>query len=300
MESVRILLDGVIDYAGLFPPASLDMQTAVQNYSNYLQNEHGGLLGNFVLPITRLTEFEDAAANLLPKGNPVYPWHLSVIGSDNLIADLEELLDFNVYHARDENAGAVVIDTIELRAETVENIQRAMYILPRTLITYFEIPIQKDPSNLLEAILNFRARAKVRTGGMHPQYFPQAEHLAQFLCLCAKDRVPFKATAGLHHPLRGNYPLSTAPESEATTMYGFLNFLLAASFARFDFDPADVRDVLLEQSPEAIIFDESGIQWRRHRLTNNQLQVTRNQIAMSFGSCSFTDPIKELQALRLL
>ncbi len=300
MNSIRILLDGVIDYAGLFPPASLDMQVAVRNYATYLASAQAPLLGRFVLPARRLREFEDAATELLPRGNPVYPWHLSAIGSGNLSKDLEEIIDFNFFHARDENAGAVVVDTLEVKAETVENIHRAMYLIPRTLTTHFEIPIISDPAELLNAIATTRAYAKVRTGGVVAKSFPAVQDLARFICCCAAERIHFKATAGLHHPLRGEYKLTYDPAAETSPMNGFLNVLLATAFARFDLSEAEVGEVLLEQAPTAFIFDEEGVQWRRHRLTNHQLALTRTQIFTAFGSCSFAEPIADLQTMNLL
>lgn len=300
MNSTRILLEGAIDYAGLFPPASLGMQAAVANYATYLAGEHAALLGRFVVPVRRLNEFEDAADKLLPRGNPVYPWRLSAIVGNDLLTELDEILDFNRFHARDEHAGAAVVDTVELKVETVNNIQRAMYLIPRTLATYFEIPIATDPAALLEAIGLARARAKVRTGGTTPQGFPALPNLARFLCLCAEERVPFKATAGLHHALRNSYRLTYEPDSATATMNGFLNVMLAMAFARFDLSQAEVQELLAESSPTAFVFDEQGVQWRRHRLTLEQVSLARRQIGQAFGSCSFAEPVAELQALKLL
>ncbi len=300
MNSIRILLDGVIDYAGLFPPASLGMHAAVRNYAQYLASAQAPLLGRFLLPVRRLSEFEDAAAELLPRGNPVYPWHLSAVSSGNLVKELEEIIDFNVFHARDENAGAVVVDTLELKVETVENIQRAMYLIPRTLTTYFEIPIATDPAPLLDIIVGARARAKVRTGGVVSKSFPALSDLARFICRCAADRIHFKATAGLHHPMRGDYPLTYDQDAETGTMNGFLNVLLATAFARFDLSEAEVGELLAERSLTAFNFDDEGIQWRRHRLTTHQLALTRTQIVTAFGSCSFAEPIADLQMMNLL
>lgn len=300
MNSTRILLEGAIDYAGLFPPASLGMQAAVTNYAQYLAGEHAAFVGRFVVPVRRLHEFEDAADRLLPRGNPVYPWKLSAIIGNDLLTELDEILDFNRFHARDEQAGAVVVDTVELKVETVNNIQRAMYLIPRTLTTYFEIPITTDPAALIEAIALARARAKVRTGSTTANGFPALPDLARFLCLCAESRVPFKATAGLHHALCGSYRLTYEPDSAAAPMNGFLNVLLAMAFARFDLSEGEVQEILAEQSPTAFAFDEEGVQWRRHRLTLEQLELARRQIGQAFGSCSFEEPIAELQALKLL
>ena len=56
-ESLRALLEEVIDYAGLFPPSQLSMQEAVVNYAAYRSGELGWMLGRFVVPTARLDEF---------------------------------------------------------------------------------------------------------------------------------------------------------------------------------------------------------------------------------------------------
>ena len=81
-RSLRALLHGLIDYAGLFPPARLDMQSAVANYARYLEGNRAWMLGRFVVPSSRLEEFERAAAALLPKVRDVEPWALALLGED--------------------------------------------------------------------------------------------------------------------------------------------------------------------------------------------------------------------------
>src|SRR6266404_648676 len=61
MATLRAFLSGVLDYAALFPPAQLDMRSAVFNYSEYRRGLAHDLLGRFVLPSSRLAEFSDAS-----------------------------------------------------------------------------------------------------------------------------------------------------------------------------------------------------------------------------------------------
>src|SRR5581483_1252946 len=64
MNAVRALMAGAIDYAGLFAPASLPMADAVRNYARYQTGPHAWALGNFVVPLDRLKEFDSSAAGL--------------------------------------------------------------------------------------------------------------------------------------------------------------------------------------------------------------------------------------------
>ncbi len=298
--STRTLFEGLIDYAGLFPPAALEMAPAVRNYAGYLQSEDRWMLGRFIVPMSRLSEFERAADLFFPRGNPVQPWHISILSSGNLADDLNRLADFNYLHATDVHAGAVVVDTVEMKAAKPDDIFRAMKRLPRTLTSYFEIPITSDPTELVIALAQSGALAKVRTGGVTAEAFPSTADLARFITACADEKVPFKATAGLHHPLRGNYPLTYESDSESGTMSGFLNVFLAAAFARFGLGEDEVRALLEETAPEVFHFDEEGITWRTHQLTLQRIDVARNQFALAFGSCSFEEPVADLKKIGLL
>ena len=57
-ETLRVLMNGLIDYAGLFPPAALDMATALRNYGAYRAGEYAWMLGRFVLPAARKGEVD--------------------------------------------------------------------------------------------------------------------------------------------------------------------------------------------------------------------------------------------------
>lgn len=300
MESLRVLLNELVDYAGLFPPAGLEMQAAVENYAAHLKGEEAWMLGRFILPVARLKEFERAADALLPRGNPVYPWRLSVLAGANLAAEVDEIVAFNYKHATDENAGAAVVDSVELKAESIEQIERAMWLLPRTIRGYFELPINRDLDELVAFLARKNVRAKVRTGGVTEQAFPTAAELARFIGACAARQVAFKATAGLHHPLRASHRLTYEPDSASATMHGFLNVFLAAACARFGTPEEGVRALLEETSPAAFRFDDEGVTWREHHLTLRRLSVARKQTAVAFGSCSFEEPVQDLKKMGLL
>ena len=298
MRSIRTLLSGSIDYAGLFPPAKLEMASAVRNYADYRAGEHAWALGRFVVPATRLDVFERAAESLLPAAGSE-PWRLTAIGGSNLAGDLAAALDFNQRHG-DGGAGAAVVDTIEIRADSGEEIERAMAAIGGRFIPYFEIPIASDPGHLVAAIARAGARAKVRTGGVTPADFPAPANLLKFLRLCVGAGVPFKATAGLHHPLRATHPISEEPGCESATMYGFFNVFLTAAFLRAGIPAAEAPRVLEEGELAAFSFDDDGVTWRGRRLDNATLEDVRRRVALAFGSCSFLGPIEELKALALL
>jgi hypothetical protein len=83
-------------------------------------------------------------------------------------------------------------------------------------------------------------------------------------------------------------------------MHGFLNLLLAASLAWQGGSAEQVCATLEETEPSAFAFDDYGASWHGRRLLNAQLAETRGNFMMSFGSCSFEEPLAELEAMGLL
>ena len=296
-HSLRDLLSGLIDYAGLFPPAALDMSTATRKYAEHREGEYRWALGRFVLPVARLDEFEKAAEGMLPSGAQEIDdfWRLSALGGGDLSSDLNRIAEFN-----QKRAGAAVIDTIEIKAGRAGDIENAMSLTPAKFTPYFEIPINGDPAELIKSVAETEARAKVRTGGVTADSFPSSFDLARFIKICAEEDVPFKATAGLHHPLRSVNRLTYAPDSASAMMHGFLNVFLAAAFAQSGIDVDRLVELLEEKSPEVFQFDSGGVTWRDEMIVRGQLRNSRNLLAIAFGSCSFEEPIEDLKKIGLL
>jgi hypothetical protein len=256
-------------------------------------------LGRFVVPVARLAELEQEAARFAPPASlddsGADPWRLSALLSTDLHRELEALGEFNCRHAA-AGAPALSADVVEVRADAVEAVDRLFAAVPRWAQAYVEIPLDRDPVPLVAAIARRGGRAKGRTGGITPEAFPPAESLARFLRACTDAGVPFKVTAGLHHPLRAEYRLTYAPDSPRGTMFGFLNVFLAAAFLHHGMGDADVVRLLEERSPEAIRFAGDGVEWRGHRLDRGAIAAARATGIVAFGSCSFTEPVGELQA----
>jgi hypothetical protein len=294
-ESIDALLEGLIDYAGLFPPASESMRTAAERYAEYLDGSDRRALARFIVPVSRLGELESEARDLLSDEKKGEPWRLSALISGDTAAAVREILQFNQRHS-EPASGRAVIDVVELKAGSASEVNAHHRELPQALTAFFEIPTDRDINPLVAAIAAARARAKIRTGGVAANAFPSADAILDFMTACLDDSVSFKATAGLHHPLRGEYRLTYEPRSPRAMMYGYLNVFLSAALLRAG-APRDVaRAALLETDPSSMDFDDDGVAWRDWQLTTPQLRGAR-QFAISFGSCSFREPIDELAQL---
>jgi hypothetical protein len=255
--AIRTLLSGLIDYAGMFPPAALSMEESSRNYEAYRAGPHSWALGRFIVPSARLNEVDP-------------DWEYVILG---------------VPPRR--------VPVCELKVASAAEAAPMLDALPEGVTAYFELPIDADPAPLAKG----RGRAKVRTGGLTPDAFPAPAALARFLYRCAKARVPFKATAGLHHPIRSVQRCTYEAESPTALMHGFVNVFLAASLLWHGGSAGDAIATLEEESPREFHFDDEAAQWHTHRLTVAQLRETREQFAISFGSCSFEEPIADLRRL---
>jgi len=256
-EALRALLTGSIDYAGLFPPAGLEMAEAARNYEAYRSGPHSWALGRFILPSARLNEVDPN-------------WSYVVLGMPPR-----------------------AVQVCELKVESVAEAAPIAAMLPEGVTAYFELPIDADPAPLAGG----RGRAKVRTGGLTPEAFPAPGDLVRFLYRCAKARVPFKATAGLHHPIRSMQRCTYEPDSPVALMHGFVNVLLTAALLWNGGKAGDAIATLEEESPGEFHFDDRSVAWHGHRLSVDQLREAREKFAMSFGSCSFEEPTGDLQRL---
>lgn len=294
-ESIRVLLNKIVDYAGLFPPSQVTMAEAVLNYATYRNSNYNWMLGRFVVPVARLDEFLENAEEFI--GHDTNSgWRLAVLAGEDIYQTVRQIEDFNA-----RNAPHVICDTLEVRANTESKIENTVNVLPSFLTAYFEIPIDERLPDLVTALALHGQRAKIRTGGVTTQDFPPTRAIVRFIRACVSANVPFKATAGLHHPIRCFKPLTYAPDAPRGTMNGFLNLSLATGFAREGFKPTILEEILEDEFEESFEFSDSGVAWHQdYFLSSQSLAALREKSFISFGSCSFDEPVADLQKIGLL
>jgi hypothetical protein len=150
--------------------------------------------------------------------------------------------------------------------------------IPRAQRVYFEVPLDDGLDERLDQLDQLGLCAKVRCGGASA---PDAEALARFVRACGERQLAFKATAGLHHAVRRNGE------------HGFLNLLAAVVFC-------EEENALNESDPEAFTLDRDGFHWRERRADAGELAHARRERIHAIGSCSFFEPVAELEALGVL
>lgn len=281
-----------MDYAGLFPPAQLDMRSAVRAFAEYRGGGDAWVLGRFVLPIARVAEFAEARRAVADEG----VWRLSGLTGGDAVSDIARAVEFN----GGGSAGGAVIDSLEARLSSADDIRRVASRLPGDMELYVEIPVKEDPQALVRAIADVGAKAKIRTGGTTPDSIPSSADVVRFMRRCAECGASFKATAGLHHPIRARHRLTYEADAPEGTMFGFLNVFLAAAALRNGATDAEATEILEAERVSGFRIGDEEIAWGETRLTTEQLRASRRSIARSFGSCSFHEPVDELRALHLL
>ena len=313
--AAHALLDGLIDYAGLFPPAALDLEGAVDHYARHRTSREAWMLQRFITPAALLAR--DAGLDGHVEQHGGMPWHFSVLGLSR--DDGESWLDaarrtLEVAHAFDaRHDGATACDRFEIKlpADLASDHGALVSVLTDLEAAYRErgdaapraaLEVALDDRNVLEvaadATVEVNRRAdrpafalKFRCGGVTPDLVPSVEQVAGAVSTAIQAGAPFKATAGLHHPL---------PNHDAAVgarMHGFLGVFGGAALARLHGLRADDLAEIVDDDDPASWSIEDGLRWRSLRATAAEVADARQQSALSFGSCSFEEPLEDLEAM---
>jgi len=247
------LLSRLIDHAALFPPASLPMEAALEVDRAARGTPHAWMLHRFLVPASRLPE--------LPAG---FAPPLGVIVDVDVLPPLGPQVD--------------VVEARLDRAKAAEGVGRRVFL---------EVRAGDDAG--LDAVAERGAGAKVRCGGPTPDMYPSPAELAHFITGCRDRGLAFKATAGLHHPVRDGIA------------HGFLNLLGAAVLAHADgAEPRELVTVLLEQDARSFGVTDEAFTVQGRAFGTEAVAATREALFSGFGSCSFSEPVEDLRGLRLL
>ena len=301
MDAREALLTRLVDDAGLFPPARKPMEDAVADHRADRVGPHAWMLGRFLCPASRIGDFALAAPD-------AEGWALAVV----LDGSAEEWLPA----VRGDLAraagygGPAQVRLLEVRlpagmtsAETVRGFVAAVgeVGLAHPADAFLEIPPEPeaDTAATLEAIAQVRTElapagpvarlgAKLRCGGVTAELYPQPARIAAFIAGVRRLGIPFKVTAGLHHPFRHR------DESIGVLQHGFVN-LLAATALPLD----DAVEIIADPDPHAFTIEGGGLAWRSQGTDADGVARAR-ELFTAYGSCSFSEPVEDLTAYGVL
>ncbi len=286
--SLEKLLEKAIDYAGLFPPALLSMDEAVAEYAAILSSNKRWIVNRFAVPVSRLAEL---GSHLPPMQEA---WPLTVIGRDLAgYADDRKLIED--FRRQFEQKAKVQAFEVKANAADIELVRLASLANSSLGNTYVELDWGDEMSEAIHEIADTESvGVKARLGGNTAGECPDPAHLAEFLQECIQIELPFKLTAGLHHPLRH------FDESVKSPSHGFLNILTAGTLAyEHDLSVRELAEILSDESPASFHFEENSLKWKTIEGSMDSITELRTMFR-SFGSCSIDEPLTDLCKLGLL
>jgi hypothetical protein len=265
--TIDIFMRRILDYAGMFPPAKLPLADALRNFQDYQHHDHADYLSRFVIPVGQVPDL------------PSRPFPLTVLVKPAEInPSLRELQADSIEVTWDEPSLTLLEDSFPGKI-------------------FIELDWRKPYEPQMAALSKHAPRVgvKLRTGGVTPESIPPSKAIAEFLLSAAQHRLPLKATAGLHVPV---------PNDNAdigARMHGFLNFFCAGFLAYSGRgDRESIANVLEDFSYEDFSFGEHSMRCGTFEFSKQEIEELRSRWLLSFGSCSFLEPIEHLRNHRLI
>jgi len=277
---VPSLLARLIDDAALFPPGNATVPDAVRLHLAGRSSDHADVVGLFLCPASRLPEL----ITELIKVKPAKPVELSLV-IDTGLGGVPKAL--SIVESRAE---LLALRMVEMPAPAdVDEVwlERVSEFVPEDVIRVVE-PRRGGAEWLqgIQRVIEHGSWPKLRCGGVSEQNFPSIEEVGEFLAVINAGGASFKATAGLHNAVR-----HTAADT-GFTHHGFLNLLMATARLLGGADAGDVHDALGSTDGKALAQEAQN-------LTEHEALSVRGVFA-SYGSCSLTDPVADLEELGLL
>ncbi len=244
------------DDAAIFPPGNLPLADAITAHHAHRAAPYARLVGPLVVALADLSGLTGAGPLDIAVVVP------DAIGAAAAITQVEALDGVRLVALEVADAGIA-----ELRDAICE---------PAGVTVYVELPRDERRGAVIAALAGTSYRAKLRTGGTRAEAYPDEAELAAAVVDLTAAGVPFKATAGLHHPLRNTDP------STGFEQHGILNLLAATAAAQGGAGVDEVAAVLAERDPARV-------------------PVPAGEVLLgSVGTCSIDEPVAELTGLGLL
>ncbi|APJ04736.1 hypothetical protein [Silvanigrella aquatica] len=315
MQSLNIFMQGLLDYAGLFPPATLSLQDALKNFAEYHHHDQKKWLGKFILPANKIDETISLLNNLNTFSTLNQKAPFSII-----LNSCDKLTDYPNYLEKD----LIIINNFRKKFETTIDILSFEFLPPKeifepknhTLLNdfisifnnkidyykhklefYCELPLNPFLNEYIKSIIqcnnkqnSYKLSIKLRTGGVTPQQIPKSIEIAQAILLCAQEKISLKATAGLHVPVPNDN------SDVGARLHGFLN-IFSSLLLCYDhlLSIEEIDEIISHCSYEDFKFTDEGLFVRNKFISNEKMQQFRNLYIKSFGTCSFLEPIEHLQ-----
>ena len=266
------LFCGLCDDAALFPPGNAALGDAVQAHVAFADAPYADMVGPFVvsaISLHSLAEHTRACREMVQIAVTA-----SVPAIQRTLADVDGMTGVRL------TALDIALGQEMAAGQVVPTIRNAL--AGREVTVYVEVPRDSRRNAVVRELAAGGLRAKLRTGGIKADLYPDERELAGSLVTLATAGVPFKATAGLHHAMRNTDPQTRFEQ------HGFLNLLVAAQAASEGAPVDTVARILAERDPAIVVAHVA------------KLDAEVRTAFRSFGTCSVNEPRDELIELGLL
>ncbi|MDQ2857160.1 MAG: hypothetical protein M3R53_00730 [Candidatus Eremiobacteraeota bacterium] len=298
------LFAALFDDAGLFPPQEATMPDALRAHASHRSSPHAFLQGTFVVPARRLAELLTTARDFSER------LHLSVVvdygdldgaapaARSALTNAPRSSIDANAFELRLPRADVPLRDLeaacVELQALASDPASSRIFLeSARMNASLGEAEALAATVTALRKSVPAFVGAKLRTGGLTSDALPASETVARFVAAMRDRGVAWKATAGLHHPIRGVYG--------GLEMHGFLNVLVAALGAHVHaLDAAALVEILDDTHADDFRLSSVELAWRGMAFDTAAIGAMRGDALQSIGSCSLDEPVEGLRELGML
>jgi hypothetical protein len=299
VNALRYVLDQAIDYAGMYPPASLSLPEALNSYHRHRSGAEAWMVKRMVLPVDAISKIDSGA---LRSGGEFRFAMIPRCEASDWLASLRTDLETLNFFLRE--CPAAVADVLEILLPPVSNtgeLEKLLRSATGQLVghaAFFEVVTGPDflrrfegAAEAVAAFSGHNCGLKLRTGGTTADLYPAPSTVARALVIARDHGVPIKFTAGLHHPIRH------WNKSVGTRMHGFINILMAGLLAHHHgLSPERVSSILEEEEPSNFSFTEQTADWRDLALPIEAIPKWRERV-VSFGSCSVDEPKEDLERM---
>lgn len=291
-------LGAIIDYAGVFPPASLTLDEAVSIYRRARTSETHWVVGRFLCPTSRLSDLAASLTRSIEPGEGT--WEIATVFDDEAGTAASDAQDFHAEMqpaARIASAEARFLDAM---GEDLDTLIDAITSVQPEIVPFIEVDRSASVAHQIERVatsLLHRSRiggVKLRCAGTTADMFPSPDEVAEFIMEATAHHLPFKATAGLHQPIRHR------DDGLDVWRHGFVNLLVAAAAAGQGRSSDTVTAIIAETDPDAFSMGTAFVSWRDISIPGPSMRRIRANGFVAFGSCEIAEPIAALADLAFI
>ncbi|MFS0646380.1 hypothetical protein [Siminovitchia sp. 179-K 8D1 HS] len=300
-KSAEMLLRNLIDYAGLFPPACLSLNEAVQNYAAYLRGSDGWMLGSYIHPASSIQELKpyvgafsdrELSISALGRKSESYRECLKLLEED-----LDTVASFEKEHRERVRITAFELPLPPSIPEEHDIEQLSVLTSDYDMTLYCEITFAfgedwyEQMLKALDCFANYNKTApypigmKLRTGGVKAEMIPAPGQLAAFIAACRDRKLPLKFTAGLHHPVR------MYREEVNAKMHGYVNVFTGCLFAhKYQLGEESIKEILNEDDPSRFSLAGDKLAWGAWKLQQKKFKNCVNHFYIHMAPAVLMSP----------